>query len=351
MFISNKYTRIYFQIIYKRKIKEVISLDNQLYFENHHIIPRSLNGDNGKNNLVRLTAREHFICHYLLTKMVLKKDYLLKMLYAFNMMRSIPKQMKSGRTYNNSILYEANKKKISIVSKGKIISEEQKRKISETRKSKNYKTSPETIAKIILKTTGIKRTSDFKDNHSKINIGKRKMVNEVGVKTWVKENEIEKYLSEGWKFTILREGEEGFKSRGKVGGIKGCKISQETKDKIKKSKEGYKPSQKAFDNFKLIYTDTRKMIKNKEFKFVKDFDIVNYLLEGWDFSNCQKENQEYYLKAGILEEKVKPGKSSNNFKKMINAQTKEEKLVHKLLISKYENENWILKKNTNKIER
>lgn len=39
------------------------------YTENHHILPRSLGGSNCKSNLVRLNAREHFICHLLLTKM------------------------------------------------------------------------------------------------------------------------------------------------------------------------------------------------------------------------------------------------------------------------------------------
>lgn len=38
------------------------------YSERHHIIPRSLGGNNTSNNLVKLTAREHFICHRLLAK-------------------------------------------------------------------------------------------------------------------------------------------------------------------------------------------------------------------------------------------------------------------------------------------
>ena len=38
------------------------------YVERHHVIPRSLGGSNKKSNLVALTYREHFICHWLLTK-------------------------------------------------------------------------------------------------------------------------------------------------------------------------------------------------------------------------------------------------------------------------------------------
>lgn len=39
------------------------------YLERHHIIPRCLGGTNNKDNLVRLSYREHFICHRLLCKM------------------------------------------------------------------------------------------------------------------------------------------------------------------------------------------------------------------------------------------------------------------------------------------
>jgi hypothetical protein len=38
------------------------------YFEKHHIIPKWLGGNNSKDNLVLLTAREHFVAHWLLWK-------------------------------------------------------------------------------------------------------------------------------------------------------------------------------------------------------------------------------------------------------------------------------------------
>ena len=37
-----------------------------LYYENHHAIMKSMGGDNNKENLVLLTAREHFLAHWLL---------------------------------------------------------------------------------------------------------------------------------------------------------------------------------------------------------------------------------------------------------------------------------------------
>lgn len=52
-------------------------------FENHHIIPKSLGGDNRLSNLVKLTYREHYLCHYLLTKMCIDPDHRKSMAYAF----------------------------------------------------------------------------------------------------------------------------------------------------------------------------------------------------------------------------------------------------------------------------
>ena len=64
MYLQNKYTRIYNLIVRRAKNRILNS-----YYEKHHIIPQSLGGTNDKENIVHLTAREHFICHLLLTKM------------------------------------------------------------------------------------------------------------------------------------------------------------------------------------------------------------------------------------------------------------------------------------------
>lgn len=53
------------------------------YYEKHHIKPRSLGGDNSKENLVLLTAREHFLAHYLLCKFTKGEDKK-KMVWAFH---------------------------------------------------------------------------------------------------------------------------------------------------------------------------------------------------------------------------------------------------------------------------
>ena len=46
------------------------SRSNLVLYETHHIIPRCLKGNDSAENLVRLTPREHFIAHHLLTKMI-----------------------------------------------------------------------------------------------------------------------------------------------------------------------------------------------------------------------------------------------------------------------------------------
>lgn len=65
------YRKIYFEIINKALRKEYSGQrwkGDGNYYEKHHIIPRSLNGKDIKTNLVLLTAREHYLCHWLLVK-------------------------------------------------------------------------------------------------------------------------------------------------------------------------------------------------------------------------------------------------------------------------------------------
>jgi len=87
MFKEGFYKKLYHSIISKAltRVRE-----EDVYYEFHHIIPLSLGGSNDKSNLVALTAKEHFICHYLLTKITLDEDHKRKMIWAFYMMRVDP---------------------------------------------------------------------------------------------------------------------------------------------------------------------------------------------------------------------------------------------------------------------
>ena len=66
----------------RRKSKKDITY---IYYESHHIIPKCLNGTNAKNNLVLLTAREHFVAHQLLVKIYPNEH---KLVFALRMMCS-----------------------------------------------------------------------------------------------------------------------------------------------------------------------------------------------------------------------------------------------------------------------
>lgn len=105
IFINNKYSKLYFKIIQSVTQKELTE-----YCENHHIIPKSLGGSDDKSNIIRFSARKHFLCHYLLTKMVKKNsNNYYKMVTAFNMM-SIHS---TENRYINSRLFAHNKAEFS----------------------------------------------------------------------------------------------------------------------------------------------------------------------------------------------------------------------------------------------
>jgi hypothetical protein len=133
MFIKNKYYTWYISIIEKAKERQLTG-----YIEKHHIVPRSLGGTNSKDNLVDLSAREHFMCHWLLTKCV--SVHVEKMNYALWLMMNMQNNHQLSRYKINSHSYTLLKEKLSKTFSnqhtGKIMSEETKRKISETRKRK-----------------------------------------------------------------------------------------------------------------------------------------------------------------------------------------------------------------------
>ncbi len=124
MYLPNKYTRWYNEIIQNAKNRSTISE----YTERHHIIPKSLGGSNKKENIAILTAREHFVCHWLLTKMV-DKDSLLKM------QRAVWRMLVRGSDFQkrykpNSYTYENLRLKYGFLRKGTVTSKETKEKIS-----------------------------------------------------------------------------------------------------------------------------------------------------------------------------------------------------------------------------
>lgn len=74
---KTKYQRWYDQIVDRAKERPALTG----YCERHHVVPRSMGGGNDAGNIVTLTYREHFLAHWLLTKIATGADRR-KMLHA-----------------------------------------------------------------------------------------------------------------------------------------------------------------------------------------------------------------------------------------------------------------------------
>jgi len=149
-----------------------------IYYEDHHIIMLSMGGDDTKDNRVLLTAKEHYIAHYLLWKIHRNN----KSVYAFFRMCQDANKTNlriSARTYEEIRIECAkissenlksmwndpkmrNKLSISnsIKNKGRIHTEQSRKNMSEAHKG--IKQSQESIDKRRIKMIGRKRTDETK---------------------------------------------------------------------------------------------------------------------------------------------------------------------------------------------
>lgn len=237
MFKENKYHRWYFQII-----KNAQSRVLDIYSETHHIVPKCLGGDDSRENLVELTAREHFICHWLLTKFVLinreKMDYALWLMINVENKFQEPYKINS-KTYE--ILRSNLAKTFSKQHTGRKMSEETKRKISETRKKKfqegtlEIKVYDTTREKLSKNRSGHKHTQETKNKIGNAHRGKtisdeqKQTLAEINTgKQWAEETRTK--LSN----TLKDDYKSGKRKPAK--GMLGKKLSEETKEKMRKPK-------------------------------------------------------------------------------------------------------------------
>lgn len=119
------------------------------YVEKHHIVPKCLGGGNEKSNITPLTAREHFLVHYILTRIYPNNSKIwnacFKMCHSGNgQKRFIPNsrlyefikielnKLTKGKTYEELYGIEKAKELKEKISKklvGKIVSEETKQRM------------------------------------------------------------------------------------------------------------------------------------------------------------------------------------------------------------------------------
>jgi hypothetical protein len=182
---------VYDAIIKKAKLENRIK-HHEIYYENHHIIPKCLNGSEEETNKVLLTAKEHFICHKLLTY-IHKGNR--KIICAFHKMTFSKKYGKlvSSRDYKYARklisitpVTEETRKKLSIALMGRPFAkrgipllETHKKKISDaacSEKNGMYgkKHTSESIEKNRKSNTGKKRSKETKKKMAESHRGKKR---------------------------------------------------------------------------------------------------------------------------------------------------------------------------------
>jgi len=128
------YQKIYNQIVERAKNRVLKN-----YTERHHIIPKCMGGDLKKDNLVRLTAREHFICHMLLVRIYPHNSGLKQALWMMiNGAGGRKRYCPSSKTYENirrehSIIFGL---RMSKINKGTPLSENHRLSISNALKGR-----------------------------------------------------------------------------------------------------------------------------------------------------------------------------------------------------------------------
>jgi hypothetical protein len=243
MFTDKFYSKVYFSTI-EKAVKR--GWKKALGRERHHIIPRSLGGSDDKSNLVYLTCREHFLCHWMLVKMT-QGEARNKMLYALMGMRAENEHQNRYHTVFTARVYEHYRIEHARIhsetmkgrpawNKGrKLEGEELERQRERTKnrkidpvkqaegqrkrleKLKDFKHSEETKLKQSIASKGkpkgphseehrkaiseggkgIKKKEGHSDNVRKANLGVVS-INKDGKEKKVKQDTLDQWLAEGW---------------------------------------------------------------------------------------------------------------------------------------------------------
>lgn len=105
--VRNKYLVWYENLVAKARTRPLL----EGYVERHHVVPVSLGGNNRLENIITLSAREHYIAHLLLWRMSMDKKSHNKMTMALHVMVNGSGHKKQDRSYLvPSRIYEANRK-------------------------------------------------------------------------------------------------------------------------------------------------------------------------------------------------------------------------------------------------
>ena len=163
------YQKVYNQLVERGRIRILSG-----YKERHHILPKCLGGKDSNSNLTYLTAREHFLCHWLLHRIYPKNS---KLTYAFWMMCLAVNKEVQPRHRPSSRAYEEVRKHVVELKKGVPKSKSSIDKRSAKRKGVPRK--EETKKKLSQAHTGKKKSEETKQKmrQSRLEYNKKKLDN------------------------------------------------------------------------------------------------------------------------------------------------------------------------------
>lgn len=169
------YQRVYNELINRAKDRLL-----EGYVENHHIVPRCMNGSDSSENLVVLTPEEHYLAHQLLVKIHKESKFHRQLSFAAQMMCT---GHNKGRTTNklygwlrrqcqSAPMNIEHRRKISEALKGRV----PPRKTIEAgiKARSGMKMSVDTRKKMSSAHLGKKRTEETKEKISKALLGRKK---------------------------------------------------------------------------------------------------------------------------------------------------------------------------------
>lgn len=275
-----------YQKIYNNIIQHRLNtpLPKGVYTEKHHIMPLSLGGSNDKNNLVNLLAREHFICHLLLTKMYPEKSIeWVKMIKAFMMMYQ-SSSSHSNQRYSNNKWYEYLKinfsKAQSLNQRGENNSGFGTTWLCNYELNKTIKVKKENLQKYLDEGWIKGRIIDTKNHYSSKDC---LYVKKDGIKKRINKFELQDYLNKGWSWGNKKKEQKN---------INKCYIliyNEETGEKIKINKNELQKYlnkgwiQKTNKKFEYGSKRTNQKLINNGYRqrFVFNYELQKYLDKGW----------------------------------------------------------------------